>query len=157
MIGAYDRPNYGEEEDTRQEATPERLQFEREHRAQVEWDAELERREARSLNGLTVPLHRQAATHSFRRNKMHRHLITPRPVSTLPPALIVQALDRLDDAGKTAIARRVCELILCPNAYTKSLSAALLEAIQAEIEAQADEARWLEREEQRQNFELGIY
>lgn len=45
MIDAYDRPNYGEEEDTRQEVTPGMLQFEQEHRAQIERDAELERQE----------------------------------------------------------------------------------------------------------------
>ena len=39
-------PTEADPDDTRQEATPERLQFEREHRAQVERDETLERREA---------------------------------------------------------------------------------------------------------------
>ena len=42
-LDAADYPNYGLDEDTRAEVTPARLQFEREHREQVDRDAELER------------------------------------------------------------------------------------------------------------------
>ena len=83
--------------------------------------------------------------------------ITPRTVASLPPALVVQALDRLDDAGKSAIATRISETVSRHNAWTKPLASAILTAIQEEMEEQADEARWLEREELRGEFQMGRY
>lgn len=83
--------------------------------------------------------------------------ITARTVASLPPALVIQALDRLDDDGKIAIADRVCKIVRHPNVWTKRLSADLLAAIQEEVEEQADEAQWLEREELRAEFLFGRY
>lgn len=83
--------------------------------------------------------------------------ITARTVASLPPTTIIQALDRLDDDGKTAIATRVCEIVRRPNVWTNPLALALLTAIQEELQEQADEARWLEREELRADFEMGRY
>lgn len=88
---------------------------------------------------------------------MHTQSITARTVSALPPALVVQALDRLDDDGKSAIATRISDIIRRPSVWTKHLALALLNAIQEEMAEQADEACWLEREELRAEFQLGRY
>lgn len=88
---------------------------------------------------------------------MQSNSITPRTVRALPPALIIQALKHLDEGGQREISSRLCDLIRNPNAWTRRLSADLLIAIQAEMETQAAEDRWLDREERRQEFELGRY
>lgn len=88
---------------------------------------------------------------------MHTQSITPAIVTSLPPATIIQALHHLDEGGQHEISSRICDLVRNPNAWTKRLSADLLAAIREEMEEQADEARWLEREEARADFEMGRY
>lgn len=88
---------------------------------------------------------------------MYTQSITPHILMSLPPATIIQALHHLDEGGQHEISSRICDLIRNPNAWTKRLSADLLAAIQEEMEGQADESRWLEREELRADFEMGRY
>ena len=49
-LEAADYPNYGLDEDMREEATPEMLQFEREHWAQLAHDAWLDAEERQDAN-----------------------------------------------------------------------------------------------------------
>lgn len=88
---------------------------------------------------------------------MYTQHITARTVASLPPSLIIQALDRLADEDKALIAARMCEIIRRTNAWTKPLVHSLLGALQEEMDEQADEARWMDREELRGEFQLGHY
>lgn len=80
-------------------------------------------------------------------------------ISDLPAATIVQALSHLEEEAQERLADEIRALVTKSQKtpYLRPLADSILSAIKEEMAEQADEAAWLEREEERDRYYRGLY